>query len=69
VRGSQETYLNINKRHVNIILTDKGREVLMQAMPIATEIVKQLMSSITEDAVIKLEKSLRVLRQNTHYAL
>ncbi|MFC1981758.1 MarR family winged helix-turn-helix transcriptional regulator [Chloroflexota bacterium] len=37
-----------DKRRVNITLTDKGREVLKQAMPVAKEVVSQAMSSITE---------------------
>jgi DNA-binding MarR family transcriptional regulator len=53
-----------NKRFVNIILTDKGREVLIQAMPVAKEIVSQVMSSITKGDAALLEKLLRVLRQN-----
>ncbi len=51
-----------NKRLVNITLTDKGREVLMQAMPVAREIVNNVMSSITERDAALLEKRLRVLR-------
>ena len=55
---------NRDKRFVNIMLTDKGREVLGQAMPVAREIVNQVMSSTTEGDAILLEKLLRVLRQN-----
>ena len=51
---------------MNVSLTDKGREVLMQAMLVAREIVDQVMSSISEDDALLLEKSLRVLRQNAH---
>ncbi len=58
-----------DKRSVNVSLTDKGREVLMQAMPVAREIVDQVMSSISEDDALQLEKSLRVLRQNAHHGL
>ena len=58
-----------DKRSVNVSLTDKGREVLMQAMPVAREIVDQVMSSISEDDAFLLEKSLRVLRQNAHHGL
>jgi len=55
---------NRDKRSVNITLTDKGREVLGQTMPVAREIVNQVMSSTTEGDAILLEKLLRVLRQN-----
>ncbi len=58
-----------DRRFVNIILTDKGREVLMQSMPVAREIVNQVMLSIAEGDVALLEKSLRVLRQNAHDGL
>ena len=58
-----------DKRFVNITLTDKGREVLMQAMPAAREIVNNVMSSITERDAALLEKRLRVLRQNAHNSL
>ena len=55
---------NRDRRFVNITLTDKGREVLGQTMPVAREIVDQVMSSTTEGDAILLEKLLRVLRQN-----
>ncbi len=58
-----------NRRFVNVSLTDKGREVLMLAMPVAGEIVDQAMSSINEDDALLLEKSLRALRQNAHQGL
>ena len=58
-----------DKRVVNIKLTDKGREVIMQAMPVAREIVDNVMSSITERDAALLEKRLRVLRQNAHNGL
>ena len=58
-----------DKRVVNIKLTDKGREVVMQAMPVAREIVDNVMSSITEQDAALLEKRLRVLRQNAHNGL
>ncbi len=58
-----------DKRLANIILTDKGREFLMQSMPVARDIVDQVMSSISEGDVVPLENSLRVLRQNAHDGL
>ena len=60
---------NRDRRFVNITLTDKGREVLGQAMPVAREIVNQVMSSTTEGDAILLEKLLRVLRQNAQGGL
>jgi len=58
-----------DKRLVNITITEKGREVLNQAMPVAREIVNQVMSSLTEGDAILLEKLLRALRQNAHHGL
>jgi DNA-binding MarR family transcriptional regulator len=58
-----------DRRFLSVSLTDKGREVLMQAMPVAREIVDQVMSSISEDDALLLEKWLRVLRQNAHQGL
>ena len=58
-----------DRRIVNVILTDKGREVLDRAMPVAKEVVSQVMSSITEGDASHLENVLRVLRENTHNGL
>ncbi len=58
-----------DKRFVNITITDKGREVLSQAMPVAREVVNQVMLSITEGDTALLEKALRVLRENAHNGL
>lgn len=60
---------NRDKRAVNITLTDKGREVLSQAIPVAREIVHQVMLSIDEGDAALLEELLRVLRQNAHQGL
>ncbi len=58
-----------DKRLVNITLTDKGREVLNRCMPMAKEIVDQVMLSIDEDDAALLGKYLRTLRQNAHQGL
>ena len=58
-----------DKRLVHVSLTDKGLEALTQAMPVAREIVDQVMSSITEGEAVLFEKLLRVLRQNAHCSL
>jgi DNA-binding MarR family transcriptional regulator len=55
---------NRDKRFVNVTLTDKGREVVSQATPVARDIVNQVMSSICEGDAALTEKLLRVLRQN-----
>ena len=58
-----------NKRLVDITLTDKGREILSRATPVAKEIVDQVMLSIAEGDAVLLEKYLRTLRQNAHGGL
>jgi len=58
-----------NKRLVNVTLTDKGREALNRAMPVAKEIIDQVMSSLTEGDAALLEKTLRALRQHAHDGL
>ena len=58
---------SIDKRLIDVTLTDKGREVLSQAMPVAREIMNQVMSSLTEADTALLEKALIVLRQNAHH--
>ncbi len=58
-----------DQRFVNVSLTAKGRKVLKQAMPVAREIVSQVMLSIGEGDAVLLEKSLRVMRQNAHSGL
>jgi DNA-binding MarR family transcriptional regulator len=58
-----------DRRLVNIRLTGKGRKVLSQAMPVAREIVSQVMLSITEGDAALLKERLAILRQNAHYGL
>jgi len=58
-----------DKRLVNVSLTDKGRQILAQAMPTAREIVNQIMVLVTEDDIVLLERLLRTLRQNAHDGL
>ena len=58
-----------DKRFVDVTLTDKGREVLSKAMPVAREIIDQVMLSITEGDSALLEKPLRVMRQNVNREL
>jgi DNA-binding MarR family transcriptional regulator len=58
-----------DRRVVNIKLTDRGRKVLSQAMPVAREVVNQVMLSITEGDAGLLKEKLRILRQNAHHGL
>jgi len=58
-----------DKRFVDVTLTAKGRKVLKQTTPIARAIVNRVMSSVSEGDAARLEKSLRVLRQNARDAI
>jgi len=58
-----------DKRLLDVILTDNGRDVLSQAMPVAREITNHIMSSLTEADTALLEETLRLLRQNAHSGL
>ena len=60
---------NRDKRSVNITLTDEGLKVLIQAEPVARDIVNQVMSSISEGDAALLEKQLSVLRENVYHGL
>ena len=58
-----------DRRSINIILTDKGREVLDQVAPVAKDIINQVMLSISKADATSLERSLGTLRQNAHYGI
>jgi len=60
---------DIDKRNINVYLTDKGRMVLNRAMPVARELIDRIMSSITETDAIKLGQMVEVLRDNTYSGL
>ncbi len=58
-----------NRKIVNVTLTDKGREILAQLLPVARQIVDRVMYSIDEDDAAWLDKLLRLIRQNAHFGL
>jgi DNA-binding MarR family transcriptional regulator len=58
-----------NRKKVEIILTDKGREVLMHIMPVAQKIVDRVMMSIKPKDAARLERLLRLMRQDAHSGL
>ena len=60
---------DIDKRNVNVFLTDKGRMVLNQVTPVARELIDQIMSSITETDALNLTQTLEVLRDNAYGGL
>jgi DNA-binding MarR family transcriptional regulator len=55
-----------DRRSVNIILTDKGRDKLEQATPVAQEIVEKVMKSVGERSVNGIMKSMGILKQNAY---
>lgn len=60
---------NKDRRTKNVTLTDKGRLVLTETMPTATDIVNQVMLSISPSDAALLERLLKTLRQNAHDGL
>ncbi|MFC2032130.1 MarR family winged helix-turn-helix transcriptional regulator [Chloroflexota bacterium] len=60
---------DIDKRSVNVFLTDKGRTVQNLAMPVARELIDKIMSSITETDALIFTQMLEVLRDNTYGGL
>ena len=60
---------DIDKRNVNVYLTDKGRIVLSKAIPVARELIDQIMSSITKADALKFSQTLEILRGNAYGGL
>jgi len=56
---------DIDKRSIDVCLTDKGRMILEQTMPIAQEVIDNIMLSINTTKALKLSKMLEVIRDNT----
>ena len=59
----------IDKRKVNVILTDKGQIALNQAMPVAREFTEKIMSSISQNDAVKLTRMIEILRDNAYSGL
>ena len=58
-----------DRRHVNVILTDRGRRVLEKALPVNKEITDQIMANLGENDVTSLENLLKKLRVNAKEGL
>jgi DNA-binding MarR family transcriptional regulator len=54
----------LDRRSVIITLTEKGREKLVQAKPIAEEIANQVMLKLSNNNLASMTKSLNTLKQN-----
>jgi DNA-binding MarR family transcriptional regulator len=59
----------MDKRSLKITLTNKGREALRESMPAAQHVVDQVMSSISQEDALSLEKVLKVIRRNAYDGL
>lgn len=57
-----------DKRFTKVRLTDKGRDLFVQATTLARDIVNEVMSGISKQQAAQLEMLFRVLRENTERA-
>jgi len=53
-----------NRRNVNVYITDKGRVVLDQAIPVAQEVIDQVMLSMTDNDASQLQQLVKLMRNN-----
>ena len=60
---------NVDRRSVKVMLTSKGREVARQAEPMATDIMNQMLRSITREDAELLQKLLEALERNAYQGL
>jgi DNA-binding MarR family transcriptional regulator len=58
-----------DRRSTEVILTDKGQEKLKEVMPVANELIDQIMSSFTEADAEKFSQMLELLRGNAYDGL
>jgi DNA-binding MarR family transcriptional regulator len=54
----------IDTRSINVTITDKGKKAIIDTLPAARSIYKNLMSSIPDSSYDVLERSLKILRLN-----
>ena len=57
-----------DKRFSKIKLTDKGRDLFLQANPVALGLINDVMSGIGKREAAQLERLLSVLKENTKRA-
>ena len=58
-----------DKRFVRIKITDKGRAALKEAMPVAQDVIDRLMSSVSSEDALSIEKVLKAIRRNAYDGL
>jgi DNA-binding MarR family transcriptional regulator len=54
-----------NRKFVNVTITDTGRKVLAETLPIAQEAVDRVMASISDSSASEMAKNLQVMKQNS----
>lgn len=59
----------IDMRKVDIFITDKGRAMVEQSLPVAKELINRIMISVDKEDAVKLNQILNVLGQNAHAGL
>lgn len=57
-----------NRKFVNVGITDKGRKVLAETLPIAQEAVDRVMATIGDNSASEMAKNLQVMKQNSEEA-
>ena len=55
-----------NQKEVIVTITDKGKKVQKEAVPIAREIVSQLLSSFTNDDLIQMQRICKMMADSTY---
>ncbi|MFC2045219.1 MarR family winged helix-turn-helix transcriptional regulator [Chloroflexota bacterium] len=59
----------IDRREVNVILTDKGWQVIEEIEPISDEITGKVMASVQDEEAETLDRLIQILRHNTEQCL
>jgi DNA-binding MarR family transcriptional regulator len=57
-----------NRKFVNVIMTEKGRTVLAETLPIAQQAVDRVMASISGEDSSEMAKNLKVMKTNSEEA-
>jgi DNA-binding MarR family transcriptional regulator len=58
-----------DRRSIYIDITDKGKQAVINTVPIAVQAMKQAMSSISDPSMADMETTLRTMKQNTYNGL
>jgi DNA-binding MarR family transcriptional regulator len=59
----------MDRRKVDIFITDKGRAMMEQSLPVAHELINRIMTSVNKEDAVKLNQILNVLGQNANAGL